>query len=240
MCVPSGVTEVEKRAVEEACIAAGASRVHLIEESIAAAVGAGLPIAEPSGHIVVDVGGGTSEVAVISLGSIVVARSLRIGGYELDDAILAHLRRRHNLAIGAQTAEELKFQIGSAHPLRQEIEAEVRGRDIVTGLPKRVTLTSDEIRGAFQEPLRAIVDAVKETLEETPPELAADISERGLLLAGGGSLLRGFDERLRHETQMPAYLADSPLTCVAVGAGRSLEEFEALERAAARPSRRRL
>ncbi len=240
MCVPSGVTAVEQRAVEEACLSAGARRVYLIEESIAAAVGAGLPIAEPSGHIVVDVGGGTSEVAVISLGSIVVSRSLRIGGYEFDDAILAHLRRAHNQAVGAQTAEELKFQIGSAHPLEQELRAQIRGRDLVTGLPKSVELTSEEIRAAFQEPLRAIVDSVKETLEETPPELAADISGRGLMLAGGGSLLRNFDERLRHETQMPVYLAESPLTCVAVGAGRSLSEFEALERAAPpRAGRRR-
>ena len=240
MCVPSGVTDVEKRAVEEACIGAGASRVHLIEESIAAAVGAGLPIAEPSGHIVVDVGGGTSEVAVISLGSIVVSRSLRIGGYEFDDAILGHLRRRHNLAIGAQTAEDLKFKIGSAHPLDVELEAEIRGRDLVTGMPTSVTLTSEEIRAAVEEPLRAIVEAVKETLEETPPELAADISGKGIMLAGGGSLLRGFDQRLRKETLMPAYLADSPLTCVAVGAGLSLDEFEALERAAPRGGRRRL
>jgi rod shape-determining protein MreB len=239
MCVPSGVTAVEQRAVEEACLSAGARRVYLIEESIAAAVGAGLPIAEPTGHIVVDVGGGTSEVAVISLGSIVVSRSLRIGGYEFDDAILAHLRRAHNLAVGAQMAEDLKFQIGSAHPLERELTAEVRGRDLVSGLPKSVDLTSQEVRSAFQEPLRAIVESVKETLEETPPELAADISGRGLMLAGGGSLLRNFDERLRHETQMPAYLAESPLTCVAVGAGRSLTEFEALERAQPRAGRRR-
>ena len=238
MCVPSGVTDVEKRAVEEACVAAGASRVHLIEEPLAAAIGAGLPIAEPRGSIVVDIGGGTSEVAVISLGAIVVARSVRIGGYEFDEAILAHLRRRHNLAVGAQTAEDLKFAIGSAGPLREEVETPVRGRDLVSGLPKSVSLTSQEVRAAFEEPLRTILDAVRETLEETPPELASDISERGILLAGGGSLLRAFDERLREETQMPTHLADSPLTCVAEGAGRSLEEFDALERAAPRRGRR--
>ena len=234
MCVPSGVTDVEKRAVEEACIGAGASRVHLIEESIAAAVGAGLPIAEPSGNIVVDVGGGTSEVAVISLGSIVVSRSLRIGGYEFDDAILGHLRRRHNLAIGGPDGRgpEVPDRLGA--PARRGARGRVRGRDLVTGMPTSVELTSEEIRAAVEEPLRAIVDAVKETLEETPPELAADISGKGIMLAGGGSLLRGFDERLRHETLMPAYLADSPLTCVAVGAGLSLDEFEALERAAPR------
>jgi rod shape-determining protein MreB len=237
MCVPSGVTDVEKRAVEEACVGAGASRVHLIEEPLAAAIGAGLPVAEPRGSIVVDIGGGTSEVAVISLGSIVVARSVRIGGYEFDEAILGHLRRRHNLAIGAQAAEDLKFAIGSAGPLEEEVETAVRGRDLVSGLPKSVTLTSPEIRSAFEDPMRVILDAVRETLEETPPELASDISERGILLAGGGSLLRAFDARLREETQMPAYLADSPLTCVAEGAGRSLEEFEALERA--QPRRRR-
>jgi rod shape-determining protein MreB len=228
MCVPSGVTDVEKRAVVEACGGAGARQVRLIEEPIAAAIGSGLPIAEPRGNLVIDVGGGTSEVAVISLGGIVESESLRIGGYELDEAIMGYVRRHHQLAIGQQTAEEVKLEIGSAWQLDEELEKEIRGRDLVSGLPKTVTLKSDEIRGALEEPLRAIIECVKETLERTPPELSADIAERGLMLAGGGSLLQGFDQRLHSETEMPTYLADSPLTCVAVGAGQSLEEFEAL------------
>jgi rod shape-determining protein MreB and related proteins len=238
MCVPSGVTDVEKRAVIEACTSAGAREVHLIEETIAAAIGSGLNIAEPAGNAVVDIGGGTSEVAVISLGGIVVSESLRIGGYELDEAIMNFARREHQLAIGQQAAESLKLEIGSAWPLPEELESEIKGRDLVTGLPKAVTLRSEELRAAIEEPLSAIIDAVKSTLEQTPPELAADISDRGLMLAGGGSLLRGLDERLRHETLMPTYLAESPLTCVAVGAGRSLEEFRTLGRTS-RTSRRR-
>jgi rod shape-determining protein MreB len=239
LCVPSGVTDVEKRAVVEACESAGARRVYLIEEPIAAAIGSGLQIAEPSGHAVVDIGGGTSEVAVISLGGIVVAESLRIGGYELDEAIMSHVKRAHGLAIGQQTAEDVKLQVGSAWPLEQEGETEIRGRDLVSGLPKAVVLKSEEIRGALEEPLSAIIDVVKSTLERTPPELAADISQRGLLLAGGGSLLRGFDQRLTHETHMPCGLADSPLTCVAVGAGQSLEEVPALGAARAGLGKRR-
>jgi rod shape-determining protein MreB len=230
MCAPSGVTDVEKRAVDEACLSAGARQVRLIEEPIAAAIGSGLPIAEPIGHCVVDVGGGTSEVAVISLGGIVVSESLRIGGYELDEAIMGYVKREHELAIGHQTAEDVKLEIGSAWPLDQELETEIRGRDLISGLPKAVVLTSEEVRRALEEPLGAIIEAVKRTLEVTPPELAADITDRGIMLAGGGSLLRGFDERLRDETQMPTFLAESPLTCVAEGAGRSLEEFDALAR----------
>jgi rod shape-determining protein MreB and related proteins len=232
MCVPSGVTDVEKRAVEEACRSAGAREVALIEEPIAAAIGAGLAIGEPRGNLIVDVGGGTSEVAVISLGGIVVSQSLRIGGYELDEAILSYMRREHNLALGQRSAEQLKIDIGSAYELPEELEAEVRGRELVSGLPKALVLTSEELREALAEPVRAIVDAIKETLEQTPPELAADISNRGVVLAGGGSLLRGFEERLRAETEMPTVLTESPLTCVAVGAGRSLEEFEAMARSA--------
>jgi rod shape-determining protein MreB and related proteins len=230
MCVPSGVTDVEKRAVDEACRSAGARQVYLIEECIAAAIGIGLPIAEPRGNLVVDVGGGTSEVAVISLGGIVVSQSLRIGGYEIDEAISNYVKREYQLAIGQQTAEGVKLEIGSAAPLPEELTTEIRGRDLVSGLPRTVTLNSEEIRMALEEPLHAIVEVVKETLERTPPELASDIADRGLMLAGGGSLLRGFDERLRRETQMPVYLAESPLTCVAVGAGQSLEEFRALTR----------
>jgi rod shape-determining protein MreB len=224
MCVPSGVTDVEKRAVVEACGAAGARRVDLIEEPIAAAIGSGLAIGEPRGNLVVDVGGGTSEVAVISLGGIVVSGSLRVGGYELDEAIAGYVRSRHQLAIGQQTAEDVKLEIGSAWPQEVEAEVEIRGRDLVTGLPKAVSLTSQEVRAAIEEPLAAIIEAVKATLERTPPELASDIADRGLTLAGGGALLRGFAERLRDETQMPAQVVESPLTCVAVGAGLSLEE----------------
>jgi rod shape-determining protein MreB and related proteins len=230
VCVPSGVTGVERRAVEEATLSAGARQAYLIEEPMAAAIGAGLPIAEPAGNMIVDIGGGTSEVAVISLGGIVVSQSLRIGGDEMDEAIINHVKREYKLLIGQQTAEEIKLEIGSAHPLREEIQAEVRGRDLLTGLPKTVILSSDEVRHALDEPVGQIIDAIKQTLDKTPPELAADIMDRGLMLAGGGALLGGLDERLRQETHMPVHLAESPLTCVAVGSGRSLEEFEVIHR----------
>jgi len=230
MCAPSGVTEVERRAVEEASLSAGARDVHLIEEPMAAAIGAGLPVGEPTGNMVVDIGGGTSEVAVISLGGIVVSQSIRVGGDELDEAIISYAKREYKLLIGQQTAEEVKLEIGSAYPMEEEVQAEIRGRDMVSGLPKTVVLTSEEIRQALEEPLSQIIDAVKETLDRTPPELASDIMDRGIMLAGGGSLLLGLDERLREETQMPAHLAESPLTCVAVGSGRSLEEFEVIHR----------
>jgi rod shape-determining protein MreB len=239
MCAPSGVTDVEKRAVEEASLSAGARQVQLIEEPLAAAIGAGLPIEEPVGSMVVDVGGGTSEVAVLALGGIVVSESVRTGGYELDEAIIAHVKRTHGLTIGQPTAEALKFEIGSAWPLYEEVTAEVRGRDLVSGLPKNVMLTSEEIREALAETVQVIVDAVKETLERTPPELASDVAERGILLAGGGTLLQGFDERIRQETGMPASLADSPLTCVVLGSGRSLEHFEAMQRTSRNGHRRR-
>jgi rod shape-determining protein MreB len=230
MCAPSGVTEVEKKAVVDASMSAGARQVHLIEEPIAAAIGAGLPIAEPVGHMVVDIGGGTSEVAVISLGGIVESESVRTGGYELDEAIATYIRREHRMAIGAQTAEDIKFEIGSAAPLPEELATEIRGRDLTTGLPKGVMLTSEAIREALAEPVQTIIDAIKNTLERTPPELAADVSERGILLAGGGALLQGFAERVRQETGMPAQLAESPLTCVALGSGQSLEEYDAMSR----------
>ena len=230
VCVPSGVTGVEKRAVEEACLSAGARTAYLIEEPMAAAIGAGLPVGEPTGSMVVDIGGGTSEVAVISLGGIVVSQSIRVGGDEMDEAIINYAKKEYKLLIGQQTAEELKLEIGSACPMSEELQAEIRGRDMVAGLPKTVVLTSEEIRQALEEPLSQIIDAVKETLDRTPPELASDIMDRGIMLAGGGSLLQGLDERLREETQMPAHLAESPLTCVAVGSGRSLEEFEAIHR----------
>jgi rod shape-determining protein MreB len=230
MCVPSGVTDVEMRAVEEACLSAGARQVALIEEPIAAAIGAGLPIAEPTGHMVVDIGGGTSEVAVISMGEIVVETSLRLAGYDLDEAIMAYVRRHHNLAIGQPSAEEIKISVGSAFPLDPVLEVEVRGRELLSGLPTTLMLDSNDIRAALAEPVQSIVDAVRDTLDRTPPELASDILSSGLLLAGGGALLHGFAARLEQETDMPTRVADSALTCVALGAGQALEEFEAIAR----------
>ena len=239
MCAPSGVTDVERRAVEEACLAAGARQMHLIEEPIAAAIGAGLDIAEPTGRLVVDVGGGTSEVAVISLGGIVVSESLRVGGYELTEAIATHVRREHNIAIGETTAEAVKFQIGSAGPVEEEDVAEVRGRHLLSGLPSTVVLSASEVRGALADSVQAMVDAIKTTLEATPPELAGDVTNHGIVLAGGGSLLQGFPERVSEETGMHAGLAESPLTCVVVGSGRALEEFDTLERTSTSTTRRR-
>jgi rod shape-determining protein MreB len=231
VCVPSGVTGVEKRAVEEATYSAGARQAYLIEEPMAAAIGAGLPVSEPTGNMIVDIGGGTTEVAVISLGGIVVSQSIRVGGDELDEAIIEHVKREYKLMIGSQTAEEVKLEIGSAHELPEEVEAEIRGRDLVSGLPKTVVLSSAEVRTALEVPLSQIIDAVKQTLDKTPPELASDIMDRGIVLAGGGALLQRLNERIRAETQMPVHLAESPLTCVAVGSGRSLEEFDAIHRA---------
>jgi rod shape-determining protein MreB len=230
VCVPSGVTGVEKRAVEEATRNAGARDAFLIEEPMAAAIGAGLPVSEPTGNMIVDVGGGTTEVAVISLGGIVVSVSLRVGGDEMDEAIISHTKREYKLLIGNQTAEEIKLEVGSAFRMKDEVQAEVRGRDMLTGLPKTVIMSSEEVRHALEEPVTQIVDAIKSTLDKTPPELAADIMDRGIVLAGGGALLNGLDERLRHETQMPVQLAESPLTCVAVGSGRSLELLEVMQR----------
>jgi rod shape-determining protein MreB len=232
VCVPSGVTGVEKRAVEEATISAGARQAYLIEEPMAAAIGAGLPVSDPTGNMIVDIGGGTTEVAVISLGGIVVSQSIRVGGDEMDEAIVNHLRKEYKLLIGQQTAEEVKLEIGSAWPLPEEVQAEVRGRDMLSGLPKTVVLGSEDVRRALDEPVTQIIDAIRGTLDKTPPELAADIMDRGIVMAGGGALLAGLDERLRHETHMPVHVAESPLTCVAVGSGRSLEEFEAIHRSA--------
>src|SRR3954462_14448686 len=206
-CVPSGVTGVEKRAVEEATLSAGAREAHLIEEPMAAAIGAGLPVSEPTGNMIVDVGGGTTEVAVISLGGIVVSQSLRVGGDEMDEAIVSHVKKEYKLLIGQQTAEEIKLEVGSAFRMREEVQAEVRGRDMLTGLPKTVILNSEEIREALEEPVSQIIDAIRSTLDKTPPELAADIMDRGIVLAGGGALLHGLDERLRHQTHMPTQLA---------------------------------
>ena len=230
MCAPSGVTDVERRAVEEASLSAGAREVHLIEESLAAAIGAGLPIAEPVGRMVVDVGGGTSEVAVISLGGIVVSRSLRVGGYDLDDAITNYIRLEHRMAIGSQSAEAIKLAVGSASPLGEELSTRIRGRDLMSGLPRELELGSEEVRRAIDAPLADIMTSVHDTLEETPPELAADIARHGIVQAGGGALLRGFSERVHRETGMPVTIADAPLTCVATGAGQSLEELDRMGR----------
>ncbi|MFA5867477.1 MAG: rod shape-determining protein [Actinomycetota bacterium] len=228
--VPSGITGVEQRAVEEAAEQAGARSAHLIEEPMAAAIGSELPIHEPSGNMVVDIGGGTTEVAVISLGGIVASESIRIGGDELDEAIIAYMKREHNLMLGERTSEELKIEVGSAYPLNQEEQAEIRGRDMVTGLPKTLIISSVEVRAAIEEPVAAIIDAVKSTLEKTPPELSSDIMDRGIVLTGGGALLRGLDERLRQETGMPVHIAEQPLNCVAIGAGKCLEEYESLKK----------
>jgi rod shape-determining protein MreB and related proteins len=237
VCAPSGITEVERRAVEEAALSAGARRVQLIEEPIAAAIGSGVAIAEPVGRMVVDVGGGTSEVAVISLGAIVLSRSVRVGGYDLDDAVAAHIRTEHVMAIGSQSAEAIKLAVGSAAPLPAELTTIVRGRDLLSGLPRELELGSAEVRRAIDGPLSEILAAIHETLEETPPELAGDIANDGILLAGGGSLLYGFADRVEAETEIHARLTDSPLTCVALGAGEALEEADTLWRA--RPRYRR-
>jgi rod shape-determining protein MreB len=239
VCVPSGVTGVERRAVEEATISAGARAAYLIEEPMAAAIGAGLPVSEATGSMIVDIGGGTTEVAVIALAGIVASQSIRIGGDELDEAIIAYMKKEFKLMIGSQTAEELKIEIGSAYPLDPEQEAEIRGRDLVTGLPKTLVISSEEVREAMNDPIVSIIDAIKATLDKTPPELAADIMDRGIMLAGGGSLLQGMCERVRDETQIPVNRAESPLTCVVVGSGRSLEEFETLHRLSQRSRRRR-
>jgi rod shape-determining protein MreB and related proteins len=230
VCAPSGVTEVEKRAVEEASLAAGARRVHLIEEPIAAAIGAGLEIEEPVGRMVVDVGGGTSEMAVISLGGIVISRSVRVGGYEMDEAISQYMRTAHQLAIGSRTAETIKISLGSVTPLTPEETIEVRGRHLITGLPTAVDLRSEEVRAAIAAPVREIMQAIRDTLEQTPPELASDIARDGILLAGGGTLVRGFEERVAAETGMPVFPAQSPLTCVAYGSGQALAHFDELSR----------
>jgi rod shape-determining protein MreB len=225
ICVPAGVTPVEQRAVQDAAENAGARKpAYIIEEPMAAAIGAGLPVQEPSGNMIVDIGGGTTEVAVISLGGVVTKQSVRVGGDELDESIMQFLKKEYSLAIGERTAEEVKIVLGSAWPLEQEMYAEVRGRDLVTGV-----IATDEIREAIEEPVSAIVDAVKTTLDRTPPELAADIMERGVVLAGGGALLTGIDVRIHHETGMPVLVAPDPLHCVAIGSGQSLEEFDALK-----------
>jgi rod shape-determining protein MreB len=230
IAVPSGITGVEQRAVRDAAEFAGARRpAHIIEEPMAAAIGAGLPVHEPTGNMIVDIGGGTTEVAVISLGGVVASQSARVGGDELDDSIIQYLKKEYSVAIGERTSEEVKIQLGTAWPLREERWAEIRGRDLVTGLPKTIVCSSGEIREAIAEPVAAICDAVKMTLDKTPPELAADIMERGIMLAGGGALLTGIARRLQHETGMPISIADDPLYAVAIGAGRTLEEIDSLK-----------
>jgi rod shape-determining protein MreB len=221
--IPSGVTEVERRAVIEATRRAGATQAHVIEEPMAAAIGAGLPIYEPIGSMVVDIGGGTTEVAVISLGGIVHSRSIRVAGDEIDEAIAAYVRRAYNLFIGDRTAEQAKLDIGSAFALEQELTVQIKGRDLVSGLPRSATISSEEVRMAIAEPLNAIVEAVKLTLEATPPELAADAMNNGIVLAGGGALLRGIDKLIAKETAMPVYVANDPLSCVAIGTGKVVE-----------------
>jgi len=229
VCVPSGITGVEQRAVKDAGYAAGARKVYIIEEPMAAAIGADLPVHEPTGNMVVDIGGGTTEVAVISLGGIVTAQSIRVGGDELDVAIIQYVKKEYSLMLGERTSEEIKMAIGSAFPVPDEPHAEIRGRDLVSGLPKTIVVSAEEIRKALEEPVNAIVDAVKTTLDKCPPELSGDIMDRGIVLTGGGALLKGLDERLRHETGMPILIADNPLDSVAMGSGKCVEEFEALQ-----------
>ncbi len=230
VCVPSGVTEVEKRAVFEATLQAGARAAYLIEEPMAAAIGANLPVQEPTGNMVVDIGGGTTEVAVVSLGGIVTAESIRIGGDEFDEAIIQHVKKEYNVMIGERTSEEIKIEIGSAYPLPEEEDAEVRGRDLLSGLPKNIILSSEEIRAAIEEPLSAIITAIKGTLEKTPPELSSDIMDRGIVLTGGGSMLKGLDERLRQETGMPVHVTEDPMICVVMGSGKALDEIDVLKK----------
>jgi len=228
VCVPSGITGVEQRAVKDAGYAAGARKVYIIEEPMAAAIGADMPVHEPSGNMIVDIGGGTTEVAVISLGGIVTAQSIRVAGDELDEAVLQYVKKEFSLAIGDRTAEEIKIQMGSAWPMEEELTADIRGRDLISGLPRTIEITTEQVREAVAEPISAIVDAVKTTLDKTPPELAADIMEDGITITGGGALLGGLDQRLAHETGMPIRIADEPLYSVVIGSGRALENIDAM------------
>ncbi len=231
ICVPHGITEVEKRAVRESAESAGAREVYLIEEPMAAAIGAGLPITEPSGNMIVDLGGGTSEVAVISLAGIVYSKSIKVGGDKMDQAIIQHIKRKYNLLVGERTAEAIKCTIGTAYPTPPEevMTMDVKGRDLIEGIPKTITINSDEVREALQEPISQIVDAVRAALEATPPELAADIVDKGIVLAGGGALLRNLDLLLREETGLPVMLCDDPISAVVLGSGKALDEIELLK-----------
>ena len=235
--VPSGITEVEKRAVIDATLQAGAREAYLIEEPMGAAIGAGLEVHEPTGNMVVDIGGGTTEVAIISLGGIVTSRSIRIGGDEMDEAIVNYIKREYNLMIGERTAEEVKITIGSASPEDRNDSMEIRGRDLVTGLPKTLTITANEIKQALAEPINSIIEAIKVTLEKTPPELAADIMDRGIVMTGGSSLLDGLDKRVNHETGMPVHIAEDAMDCVALGTGKVLEELDRLKRVLISPKK---
>lgn len=235
--VPSGITGVEKRAVLDAATHAGAREAYLVEEPMAAAIGANLPVSEAAGSMIVDIGGGTTEVAVLALGGIVVSKSIRVAGDEMDEAIVAHCRKNYNLLIGERTAEQIKIDIGSAYPLSEERTVEVRGRDLVTGLPKTLTITSSEVRDALAEPIATVVDAVRITLEKTPPELAADIMDRGIVMAGGGSLLRGLDKHIAQETDMSVFVVDDPISCVAYGTGKILEEVDTLKKVLIMPKK---
>jgi len=237
VCVPSGVTEVEKRAVEEAALQAGAREAYLIEEPMAAAIGAGLPVEEPTGSMVVDIGGGTTEVAIISLGGIVTAKSIRVGGDELDEAIVQYIKREYSLMIGERTAEDVKVTIGSAFPKAKEEKMLIRGRDLVSGLPKTLEITSTEIMDALKEPVGQIIEAIKYTLEKTPPELAADIMEIGIMLTGGGALLDGLEKLVKRETGMPVQIAEDPLYCVVMGTGKTIEEIDTLKRVLIAPKK---
>jgi len=229
ICVPFGITEVEKRAVRESAESAGAREVHLIEEPMAAAIGAGLPVTEATGNMVVDIGGGTTEVAVISLGGIVYSQSIRVGGDKMDEAVIAYMRRNYNLLIGEQTAERVKCQVGNAYPLDEGLVMEVKGRDLVAGVPRTVVVNSDEIRDALAEPINSIVEAVMGALEKTPPELSSDIKDKGIVLTGGGALLRNLDVLLREETGLPVMVADDPISAVVLGSGKSLDHPELLD-----------
>ena len=232
ICVPSGITQVEKRAVKESAESAGAREVYLIEEPMAAAIGAGLPITEASGNMIVDIGGGTTEVAVISLAGIVYAKSVRVGGDKMDEAIVQYIKRKYNLLIGERTAEAIKIEIGEAYPGEQKLSYEVKGRDLVSGIPKTQEINSDEMREALSEPINAIVEAVRNALERTPPELASDIVDKGIVLAGGGALLRNLDVLLREETGLPVVIAEDPLSCVVLGSGKVLDEIDLLRQVA--------
>ncbi len=232
VAVPSGITEVEKRAVKESATHAGAREVFLIEEPMASAIGVGLPVQEPAGNMIIDMGGGTTEVAIISLAGIVFSRSVRVAGDELDEALVQYMKRVYNLMVGERTAEEIKIKIGSAYPLEQETTMEVKGRDLVAGLPKTLTITSQEVREAIQEPINTIVETVRYTLERCPPELSADLVDRGIVLAGGGALLRGLDKLLAEETGLPVHVADDPLSAVVMGTGIVLNELNFLRKVA--------
>lgn len=237
VAVPSGITEVEKRAVKDSATHAGAREVYLIEQPMASAIGVGLPVQEPVGNMIVDIGGGTTEVAIISLAGIVFSRSVRVGGDELDDAIIAYMKRAYNLMVGEPTAEEIKIKIGSAYPMEQELTMDVKGRDLVAGLPKTLTVTSAEVREALQEPISSILESIRISLERCPPELSADLVDRGIVLAGGGALLRGIDKLIAEETGLPVHIADDPLSAVAEGTGRVLQELNFLKKVSTDSSR---